>query len=86
MSALDKGLALGPNPAAPLAIPFGQTQLPAYFIPEEEIKAGARPLIIFNNGYDCTITDTYFASAVAASRRGVPQPAVRRSRSGCNAV
>jgi alpha-beta hydrolase superfamily lysophospholipase len=27
-------------------------------------------LIIFNNGYDCTITDTYFACAVAASRRG----------------
>ena len=29
-----------------------------------------RPLIIFNNGYDATITDMYFASAVAASRRG----------------
>ena len=29
-----------------------------------------RPLIIFNNGYDATITDAYFASAVAASRRG----------------
>lgn len=29
-----------------------------------------RPLIILNNGYDATITDTYFASAVAASRRG----------------
>ncbi len=29
-----------------------------------------RPLIIFNNGYDCTVTDTYFACAVAASRRG----------------
>ena len=29
-----------------------------------------RPLIIFTNGYDATITDMYFASAVAASRRG----------------
>lgn len=29
-----------------------------------------RPLIVFNGGYDCTITDTYFACAVAASRGG----------------
>jgi alpha-beta hydrolase superfamily lysophospholipase len=70
VAALDKGLALGPHPAAPLAVPFGQTQLPAYFIPAEGFETQVRPLIIFNNGYDCTITDTYFASAVAASRRG----------------
>ena len=70
VAALDKGLALGPHPAAPLAIPFGQTPLPAYFIPAEGFETKLRPLIIFNNGYDGTITDMYFASAVAASRRG----------------
>jgi dienelactone hydrolase len=70
MAAFDKGLALGPNPVAPLAIPFGQTPLPAYFIPAEGFEAETRPLIVFNNGYDGTITDMYFAGAVAASRRG----------------
>lgn len=29
-----------------------------------------RPLVILTNGYDATVTDMYFASAVAASRRG----------------
>lgn len=29
-----------------------------------------QPLLIFNNGYDGTITDPFYASAVAASRRG----------------
>lgn len=70
VAAFDKGLALGPQPAAPLTIPFEQTPLPAYFIPAEGFETQVRPLIIFNNGYDCTITDTYFASAVAASQRG----------------
>ena len=28
------------------------------------------PLLILTNGYDATVTDMYFASAVAASRRG----------------
>ena len=70
MAAFDKGLALGSHPTAPLAIPFGQTSLPAYFIAAEGFENAVRPLIVFNNGYDCTITDTYFACAVAASRRG----------------
>ena len=70
VAAFDKGLSLGPHPSAPLAIPFGQTTLPAYFIPAEGFEQQIRPLIIFNNGYDATITDMYFASAVAAARRG----------------
>lgn len=70
MSAFDKGLALGRHPTAPLAIPFGQTTLPAYFIAAQGFENEVRPLIVFNNGYDCTVTDTYFACAVAASRRG----------------
>ena len=70
MTAFDKGLRLGAHPATPLAIPFGGMSLPAYFITAEGFEMQTRPLIIFNNGYDATITDMYFASAVAASRRG----------------
>ena len=70
VAAFDKGLALGPHSIAPIAIPFGQTPMPAYFIPAEGFETQVRPLIILNNGYDGTITDMYFASAVAASRRG----------------
>lgn len=69
-AAFDRGLSLGPHPTAPVAIPFGDTPLPGYFIPAQGAETDVRPLIIFTNGYDCTITDTYFASAVAASRRG----------------
>lgn len=61
---------LGKHPTALLAIPFGQTSLPAYVIAAEGLADEVRPLIVFNIGYDCTITDTYFACAVAASRRG----------------
>jgi hypothetical protein len=70
VAAFDNGLALGPHPVAPLTIPFGETPLPAYFIPAEGFETQVRPLVVFNNGYDCTMTDTYFACAVAASRRG----------------
>ncbi|MEO4043113.1 alpha/beta hydrolase [Hoeflea sp. CAU 1731] len=69
-AALDRGLGLGPHPAAPLAIPFEGSSMPAYFVAAEGFETQTRPLIIFNNGYDATITDMYFASAVAASRRG----------------
>lgn len=67
---LNAGLGLGPHPVRPQAIPFGDTPLPAYLIPAEGFENEVRPLVIFNNGYDATITDMYFASAVAATRRG----------------
>ena len=70
VAALDKGLGLGSHPVAPFIIPFERTPLPAYFIPAKGFETEVRPLLILNNGYDCTITDTYFASAIAASRRG----------------
>ncbi len=70
MAAFDKGLALGPHPSVPLAIAFEKTPLPAYFIPAVGFESEVRPVMILSNGYDCTIMDTYFASAVAASRRG----------------
>lgn len=68
--ALDRGLALGPRPVAPVQIPFGATPMPAYLIPAQGFEDAVRPLIVFTNGYDATITDMYFASAVAAARRG----------------
>jgi hypothetical protein len=67
---LDKAFALGTAAIEPLLIPFEATPLPAYLIPAEGFENDVRPLIIFNNGYDATITDLYFQSAVAASRRG----------------
>lgn len=70
IEALDRGFALFDSPIAPLRIPFEQTSLPAYLIPAQGYEHEVRPLIIFTNGYDATITDMYFASAVAASRRG----------------
>ncbi len=70
IAAFDQGLALGACAIRPQRIPFGDLALPAYFIPAEGQETQVRPLIIFNNGYDGTVTDMYFASAVAASRRG----------------
>ena len=70
VAAFDRALALGAHPVAPLRIPFGKLGLPAYLIPAEGREREVRPLIIFNDGYDGTVTDTYFASAVAASQRG----------------
>jgi alpha-beta hydrolase superfamily lysophospholipase len=70
IAAFEKGLALGPHPVQPLRIPFNGVGMPAYFIPADGHETEVRPLIILNNGYDATITDTYFAAAVAASRRG----------------
>ena len=69
-AALESGLGLGPHPARPVAIPFEGSSMPGWFIAAEGFEAETRPLIVFNNGYDATITDMYFASAVAASRRG----------------
>jgi alpha-beta hydrolase superfamily lysophospholipase len=66
----DKGLALSDPPVLPLRIPFGDTPMPAYLLPAIGREREVRPLLILTNGYDGTITDMYFASAVAAARRG----------------
>ncbi|TCL74690.1 alpha/beta fold hydrolase [Rhizobium sp. BK251] len=67
---LDKGFALFDPPVRALKIPFEGTPMPAYFIPASGAADRVRPLLILTNGYDATITDMYFASAAAASRRG----------------
>jgi pimeloyl-ACP methyl ester carboxylesterase len=68
--ALDDGLALNDPPVRPQSIPFEGGAMPAYFLPAMGVAGVKRPTIIFTNGYDGTITDMLFASAVAASRRG----------------
>ena len=70
VAAFDKALALSAQPVAPLRIPFGATSMPAYLIPAAGYEREVRPLLILTNGYDATVTDLYFGSAVAASRRG----------------
>jgi alpha-beta hydrolase superfamily lysophospholipase len=70
IAALDAGLALGETEVRPLRIPFGEASFPAYFLPAERGAREVRPLVILTDGYDATVTDMYFASAVAASRRG----------------
>lgn len=67
---LNRGLSLFEPAITPVRIPFEQTSMPGYFVPAEGYERKIRPLVIFTNGYDGTITDMYFASAVAASRRG----------------
>lgn len=70
IAAFDHGLALGPHPVRPQTIPFQGHALPAYLVPATSREHEVRPLIVFVNGYDGTVTDLYFASAVAAARRG----------------
>ena len=69
IAAFDRGLALCDPPVEPLRIPFEGTTLPGYFSPAAGHESDVRPLVVFTNGYDATVTDMYFASAVAASRR-----------------
>jgi pimeloyl-ACP methyl ester carboxylesterase len=70
MDAFYKGLALRDPPVEPQRIPFESTSLPACFIPAVGYETTVRPLLICTNGYDATITDMFFASAVAATARG----------------
>ncbi len=70
MAAFDAGLALLEPAVAPLRIPLNGHAMPAYFVPAAGRPNEVRPLVILTNGYDATVTDLYFASAVAATRRG----------------
>lgn len=70
VQSLDRGFALFEPPVVPVRIPFEQNLMPGYLVPAVGQRLEVRPLIIFINGYDATITDMYFASAAAASRRG----------------
>lgn len=69
-AAFERGLALGTPAVAPMPIAFDGAAMPAYLLPAEGGADAVRPLLILTNGYDATVSDMYFASAVAASRRG----------------
>jgi alpha-beta hydrolase superfamily lysophospholipase len=70
IAAFDRGLALGEPAVMPMGIPLGDLTMPAYLLRAEGRADETRPLLILTNGYDGTVTDMYFASAVAAARRG----------------
>jgi alpha-beta hydrolase superfamily lysophospholipase len=70
VAAFDRGLGLGDAPVKPMRIPFEGASMAAYLVPAVGREQEVRPLLILTNGYDATITDMYFGSAVAASRRG----------------
>jgi predicted alpha/beta-fold hydrolase len=70
LAALDSGLTLLDTPGRALRIPFEGAELAAYFLPAPGRAGTPGPLVVLTNGYDATMTDLYFASAVAASRRG----------------
>jgi alpha-beta hydrolase superfamily lysophospholipase len=70
LEALDTGLTLRHEGLSRLQIPLGDLTLPGYLIPAHGHEGEQRPVIILVNGYDATMTDLYFASAVAALRRG----------------
>ena len=70
IAAFNEGFALFDPPVLPLRIPFDGQSMPAYFLPAQRRAKEVRPLMILTNGYDATVTDMYFASAVAASQRG----------------
>lgn len=69
-NSFDRGMALFDSGIVRREIPFEGASLPAYFIPAAGRSDEVRPLLILTNGYDSTIPDLYFASAVEASRRG----------------
>jgi pimeloyl-ACP methyl ester carboxylesterase len=68
--AFERGLELFTPPVESIQIPFEGTTLPAYLVPAIGRESEVRPLLILTNGYDASATDLYFASAVAAIRRG----------------
>lgn len=70
MATFAQAMALSDPPAAQLAIPFEGATLPGWLVPAAGQASEVRPLLILTNGYDATVTDMYFASAVAATRRG----------------
>lgn len=68
--ALEAGLELRPGSVAPFDIPFDGARMRANLALAEGHETERRPLIIQINGYDASSADEYFASSVAATRRG----------------
>ena len=57
------------NPVVPISIPYEGTTLPGYLFLVDD-SGTARPTVIYNNGYDSTLEEAYFAVGAAALSRG----------------
>ena len=57
------------TPVEPVSIPYEGTTLPGYLFLADG-SGTPRPTVIYNNGYDSTAEEGYFAVAAAALRRG----------------
>jgi alpha-beta hydrolase superfamily lysophospholipase len=69
--AFDRAIVLGPRPAERLTVPFDGYELPTWFVPAVDSAPGeARPTVIVNNGYDCTLPESHFGIGKAACERG----------------
>jgi hypothetical protein len=86
VTALNRGLTLFDTPIEPIRIPFEQGSMSGYLLPAHAYEREVRPLLICANGYDGAITDMYFATAVAASRRGYHCLVFDGPRSGGDAI
>jgi pimeloyl-ACP methyl ester carboxylesterase len=64
-----KAAALLDGPVEEVPIPYGEHKLPAYFFLVDG-SGKPRPTVIYNNGFDSTREEAYFAIAAAALRRG----------------
>ncbi len=65
----QKAAKLLDTPVENIFIPYEETTLPAYFFRVDATDT-PRPTIIYNNGFDSTREEAYFAIAAAALRRG----------------
>jgi pimeloyl-ACP methyl ester carboxylesterase len=57
------------TPVERVAIPYGDTTLPGYLFLVDGGGA-ARPTVVYNNGFDSTLEESWFAIGAAALRRG----------------
>jgi pimeloyl-ACP methyl ester carboxylesterase len=57
------------TPVEAVSIPYEGTTLPGYLFLVDD-SGTPRPAVIYNNGYDSTAEESYFAIAAAALRRG----------------
>jgi pimeloyl-ACP methyl ester carboxylesterase len=57
------------TPVHPVAIPYEGTTLPGYLFLADGTGT-PRPTIVYNNGFDSTLEESWFAIAAAALRRG----------------
>jgi pimeloyl-ACP methyl ester carboxylesterase len=70
IAVFDKGVALCDPPVEAVSIPYGDNSMPGYLVRTKGRPDRAGPLLIGTNGYDASVTEMYFAFAIAAAERG----------------